>query len=139
MTNGINIEEWVVVTTAGGKKTLGVPRTDLPHQRHERKGWITLSPSFEFLVELVQGTDDLGRQVLRKMPIVTTRDFLVDERMPVHLQVTELYELRETTEQDRKTYRQFVESAMQNAAQARAAAAGIVLPSKGAALGGHTR
>ena len=135
----INLDGWAVVTSAVSKY-LGcldmnaewgngeARRAVLDHVAAGKP--LALSPCFEFGV--FTGTDPATGRTGRQAAVVPVD--LVIEGVPVYVQATSLYLCSELKDEDRKTYISLVTQGLEIMQRARANAAGLVVPPKGAVL-----
>ena len=131
-TDEINITDWVVVNSPGGRY-IGKP-VDLTKEQVleavSNGDCLKLYPVLDFLAPMrpvqVRGPDGQPAMAMTRDPIVVPIDFVVHD-IPVYVKAASVYFGTDMKEADKTTYKGFVQGALRQALEARAHASGLTL------------
>ena len=132
-TDDINIDEWVIVNSPGGRYLGRIEGFDYEDtiEAVSNGDALKLFPCLDFLAPLRPIPQPGGGLAMQRDPIIVPVDFTLHET-PVYVKVSSLYFCCDMKEADKKTYKDLARSGLGAAMHARAQQAGLTLVGAGA-------
>lgn len=146
--NEIDLENWIVVKTAGSGYLGCLSGADISHMADlsrearieafkkkvfnvldDNNGWLELYPAFDFAVPIrpVPHPQQQGRIVYSKDPVITPVD-ITSQEISVTVKPNSIVFLAELQGKDKELYKSFVQQTLDMMVRMRAAASGLVMP-----------